>query len=233
MIPLKTTVRPVVGIHHRLRAHRGQVDDGQPPVPQRHRAAGPDAGAVGAALLQAGRHPLQRRRRRRAASVEAHLTCESAHVRALRLVGFGHDPGVLGPAAPRAVDDQAARRGDAGQAQRCQPAVLPGGSGQVDERPQVHAPRLEPPVRQAGQRGQGDDLLRDPAGRGWRRSRRAARRPPPPWRPGRSARRPRRSRRPAWSPARRPAPGRGALGLVDAAGRSGPTPAAGARRGSR
>ena len=71
--------QPEVAVDHRLRAARGQVDDRQPPVPERDRPVRDDAVGVGAARRHGIGHPGHGGDVGRP-TVEADLSADTAHV---------------------------------------------------------------------------------------------------------------------------------------------------------
>ena len=158
--PVEHHGEPEVRIDHRLRAVDRQVDDRQPPVPQGHRAARPHAGAVRAAMLQAGRScaAAWRRRRRvpskRSSPASPHISGPSSVGSVTIQVSLAPPPRELltirlpgGATRVRAsgASRQSSRRGP----------------GEVDERPQVDAAGLQPP----GRPGRAARTARRPPGR--------------------------------------------------------------------
>src|SRR5918995_9273 len=140
-MPLKTTVSPRCGstIGWAPLSERSMIDNRRCPTPTGPRAQSPSPSGprwawhavIRSSAATSARSPSKR------------TSPASPHTAASPLLGTD-DPGVLGAAAARAVDDEAAGGGDAGEREGGQPDVLTAGAGQQHEGAQVDVPRVQP-----------------------------------------------------------------------------------------
>src|ERR671912_2335718 len=149
MQPLNTTVRPngLSTIGWEPAADRSMIDSRRWPSATGPRAQTPaPSGPREASRLvirsQAGKSAY--RPSNRISPVKPHTSAVLSSVgRTGHRRRIPDDPGVLGPAAARGVDHQAASRRDPGQGQIGQRTVLRPRAAYVDERPQVDVPGLQ------------------------------------------------------------------------------------------